>query len=54
MFKKFIDKIIKKYFDYDIVGDYYDTKGDGRYYHKCIRKYYLKCLKRKRKKGGHR
>lgn len=54
MFKEFINKIIKKYFDYDIVGDYYDTKGDGRYTHKYIRKYYLKCLKRKRKRGSRR
>lgn len=54
MFKKFIDKIIKKYFDYDIVGDYYDTSGDGRYTHKYIRKYYLKCLRRKRKRGSHK
>ena len=51
MFKKLVEKIRKKYFDYEIVGDYYDTKGDGRYTHKYIRKYYLKCLK---KRGVHR
>lgn len=45
-----LKKLFYKYFDYVIIGEYYDT-SDGHYYHKKYhRKYYLKCLKRKR--GG--
>jgi len=42
-------RLLKKYFDYDIVGEYYDTSGNGVYVKKYIKKYYLKCLKKKRK-----
>lgn len=49
MFRNFI----RKFIDYDIVGEYYDTKGDGYYKKKYIRKYYLKCFKKKRR-GGHK
>ena len=45
-----LKKLFYKYFDYDIVGEYYDTSGDGRYQKRYNKKYYLKCLKRKR--GG--
>ena len=47
-----LKRLFNKYFDYDIVGEYYDTKGDGRYQKKYIRKYYLKCFNKKR--GGHK
>ena len=49
MMKEFINNLIKKYFDYDIVGEYFDTNGNGVYHKKYTKKYYLKCL---RKKGG--
>ena len=49
---KVLKKLFYKYFDYVIVGEYYDTSGDGRYTKKYNKKYYLKCLKRKR--GGRR
>lgn len=47
-----LKKLFYKYFDYDIVGEYYDSDGHGRYQKKYNRKYYLKCLRKKR--GGHR
>lgn len=37
-----IKKFISKFFDYDIVGEYYDTNGDGHYYKKYVKKYHLK------------
>ena len=40
-----LKRLFNKYFDYD-------TKGDGRYQKKYVRKYYLKCFKKKR--GGHK
>lgn len=51
-----LKKLFYKYFDYDIVGEYYDVEhlggGKYRYSKKYNRKYYLKCLRKKR--GGHR
>lgn len=41
MLKK-IKKWFKRHIDYRIVGEYYDTNGDGHYYKKYIRKYYWK------------
>lgn len=39
MLKK-IKNYFKRHIDYCIVGEYYDTNGDGHYYKKYIRKYY--------------
>ena len=36
----------KRYFDYRIVGEYYDTDGDGHYYKKYKKKYYWKGVKK--------
>lgn len=49
---KRLRKLFFKYFDYEITGEYYDTDGNGKYVRKFNRKYYLKCLKKRR--GGHR
>lgn len=49
MLKKLKD-LFYKYFDYEITGEYYDSDGRGRYYKKYNRRYYLKCLRKKR--GG--
>lgn len=49
-----LKKLFYKYFDYEIVGEYYDTKGDGRYHKKYQIRYFLKCLRKKKKRGGHR
>lgn len=49
MLKKLKD-LFYKYFDYEITGEYYDSDGHGRYYKKYNRRYYLKCLRKKR--GG--
>ena len=35
-------KLFDRFFDYDIVGEYYDTNGNGHYYKKYIKKYHLK------------
>lgn len=43
-----LKKLFYKYFDYDIVGEYYDNDGQGHYKKKYIRKYYLKSLRKKR------
>ena len=42
-----LKKFILKYFDYEIVGEYYDTNGDGHYYKKYIKKYHLRKRKGK-------
>lgn len=44
------EKLIKKFFDYDITGEYYDTAGNGVYRKKYNKRYYLKCLRNRRKK----
>lgn len=49
MLKK-LKSLFNKYFDYDIVGEYYDSDGHGRYQKKYVRKYYLRS--RKKKRGG--
>ena len=49
MLKK-LKELFYRYFDYEIVGEYYDSDGKGIYVRKFIRKYHLKCLK-KRKRG---
>lgn len=42
MIKAFIDK----YFNYIIVGEYYDSDGKGHYRKRYTRKYYPKCFKK--------
>lgn len=49
---KRLRKLFFKYFDYKITGEYYDTDGKGKYVRKFNRKYYLKCLKKRR--GGNK
>lgn len=39
----------KRYFDYHIVGEYYDTDGDGHYYKKYKKKYYWKGVKKSKR-----
>lgn len=41
MLKK-IKSWFKRHIDYRIVGEYYNTNGDGHYYKKYTRKYYWK------------
>lgn len=45
-----LEKIIKHFFDYDIVGEYYDHTDYGVLKKKYIKRYYLKCLRDRRKK----
>ena len=40
--KKAFEKIIKRFFDYKIIGEYLDKVGENRYQVKYIKKYYLK------------
>lgn len=37
-----IKKLISKYFDYEIVGEYLESTGNGRYVKKYIRRYKLR------------
>lgn len=37
-----IKRIFDRLFDYDIVGEYYDTTGDGHYTKKYIKKYRIR------------
>lgn len=37
-----IEKLLKKFFDYKIVGEYLECVGVNRYRKKYIKKYYLK------------
>ena len=53
MLKK-LKRLFYKYFDYYIVGDYLDSNDGCHYKRKYIRKYYLKCFKKKKKRGGKR
>ena len=46
---KVLKRLIAKYFDYDIVGEYLAPLGNGKYQKKYKKRYYLKCFaKRKR------
>lgn len=45
-----LKRLIKIFFDYDIIGEYLDTAGDGIYKKKYIKRYYLRCFKKYRKK----
>lgn len=45
--KEKIKKFILKYFDYDIVGSYYETISEGHYQQKYIRKWRLRNKPRK-------
>ena len=36
---KRLKKLFNKYFDYDIVGEYYDNDGHGHLYKKYIKRY---------------
>ena len=53
MLEKLYD-MFRGLFDYEIVGEYYDMyrdeKGVCRYQKKYNRKYYLRCMKNRRKK----
>ena len=40
--RKAIKRLILKYFDYHIVGEYLDNNGEGRYKKKYIKKWYLR------------
>lgn len=31
-----------RFFDYEIIGEYYDTNGDGRYYKKYLKRWHLR------------
>lgn len=48
-----LERLLKKYFDYDIIGEYYDMERDDKgvcYYRKKYnKKYYLKCLRKRTK-----
>ena len=44
-----IESWFKRYFDYRIVGEYYDTDGDGHYYKKYKKKYYWKGVKKSKR-----
>lgn len=37
-----IKKWLRQYFDYDIVGEYYDTNGNGHLYKKYVKKWHLR------------
>ena len=49
MLKKLKD-LFYRYFDYDIIGEFYDSDGNGHYYKRYIRKYYLRCMKKKKER----
>lgn len=40
--KKVWEQIVKRFFDYEIVGEYLDKIGENRYQVKHIKKYHLK------------
>lgn len=37
-----LKNLVRKYFDYDIVGEYFDTEGNGHYFKKYVKKWHLK------------
>lgn len=37
-----LKNLVRKYFDYDIVGDCFDTDGNGHYFKKYVKKWHLK------------
>ena len=39
---KWLKRLRDRFFDYDIVGEYYDTIGDGRYRKKYVKRWRLK------------
>lgn len=48
--KRNLRTLFLKYFDYNIIGEYYDyNKKCGHYQKKYIKMYYPKCLKRKKR-----
>lgn len=34
--------ILNRFFDYDIVGEYYDNDGNGHFHKKYVKKYHLR------------
>lgn len=36
---KRLKELFNKYFDYDIIGEYYDTDGKGHIYKKYLKRY---------------
>lgn len=39
---KWLKRLRDRFFDYDIVGEYYDTIGDGRYRKKYVKRWRLR------------
>ena len=39
---EWLRRLRNRFFDYDIVGEYYDTSGDGRYYKKYLKRWRLR------------
>lgn len=37
-----LKNLVRKYFDYDIVGEYFDTDGNDHYFKKYVKKWHLK------------
>ena len=37
-----LKKLFRRLFDYDIVGEYFDSDGNGHYYKKYIKKYRIR------------
>lgn len=42
-----LKKLFYKYFDYNIVGEFLDDRGNGHYRKRYIKKYYLKSPKKR-------
>lgn len=49
-----LKRILNKYFDYEIVGHYYDHDGEHNYKKKYNRKYYLRRRKKRWGSGSRR
>ena len=37
-----LKKLFNKYFDYEIIGEYYDRDGHGNFYKKYLKRYHLR------------
>lgn len=49
-----IKELFNKYFDYEIVGEYYATNGQGRYIKRYLKHYKLRkgCIGSRQKRKG--